>query len=564
MTMLSLRTVLSIVMLAILAALAASCATKPAPAPVLQTTETVLCMFDYAEKTFPRHGEMVIIGGERPDTLAISPDGKHTAYTCENPHWEFPAIRFAPRQAEQVPSPPEGSNKWCLAVVDGVGGKKYDEIVTFQYPPSYRYSAPITRTYFFSPDSQRLAYVALAHGSYFIVADGVEGAPYQEIYSMAFSPDSKHVAFAAKKGGRFVVVRDGVEGGMYDAPPPGHLDDFVRQSRGYFDEAFPEWKATFNTPELVFSPDSRHLAYAVRDLNKATVVVLDGMERGGYSQVARLTFSPDSSRLAYFADDGKGWLLAMTGVDGKEYEIPRYRLTSSFGVHQAIVFSPNGKHFAYVARAGSKECVLLDNVAGEGHPQIRPGSFIFSPDSAHYAYLAYVPGTKGKMCVVYDGWARDTGARYDELAFSPDSRHFAFTKCDGKRWVVVLDRKKSAVYDGVSQLTFSPDSQHLAYGASNGRNRFVVLDGRKGRGYDAVSHIVFSPDSEHLAYLAGFYRSSEVLVLDDAEARLYQMRYGDDIVFPAPDKCRVYMRNGSGGISVLEAAAPSAVPPTDK
>ena len=54
---------------------------------------------------------------------------------------------------------------------------------------------------------------------------------------------------------------------------------------------------------IVFSPDSRHVAYPAGD--DPTVVVLDGKQLGAYKDVQSdsVVFSPDSAHLAFWAND---------------------------------------------------------------------------------------------------------------------------------------------------------------------------------------------------------------------------------------------------------------------
>ncbi len=77
----------------------------------------------------------------------------------------------------------------------------------------------------FSPDSQRVAYVAGAGGKWVVVVDGKEGKQYDRIgldsHSLIFSPDSRRVAYIAKVGdtwfNNWFVVADGTEGKRYDS-----------------------------------------------------------------------------------------------------------------------------------------------------------------------------------------------------------------------------------------------------------------------------------------------------------------------------------------------------------
>ena len=88
-------------------------------------------------------------------------------------------------------------------VVDGQEQKQYDW--------------PHIRSIVFSPDSQRLAYVAFDGDRPFLVVDGQEGQRYESIRegSVVFSPDSQRVAYVVgmpeEDGGHPFVVVDGQE-----------------------------------------------------------------------------------------------------------------------------------------------------------------------------------------------------------------------------------------------------------------------------------------------------------------------------------------------------------------
>jgi hypothetical protein len=105
----------------------------------------------------------------------MSPDRSRIAYICEDEDKAF-------------------------VVVDGVEGKKYDEI-----------DKSIVKVVF-SPDSSRVAYSAREGDRWVTVVDGVESEKYDRTCFVTFSPDSQRVTYVATEGNKQFIVVDGVEG----------------------------------------------------------------------------------------------------------------------------------------------------------------------------------------------------------------------------------------------------------------------------------------------------------------------------------------------------------------
>jgi Tol biopolymer transport system component len=196
-----------------------------------------------------------------------------------------------------------------------------DEIVSAKYPDVGSGTGVV-----FSPDGQHLAYAALtAPGTEFVVIDGKEDEPYDNVGKLYFSPDSRRVLYTAWRAGKAFVVIDGVPGKAYDAI-------------GY--------------PEQPFSPDSRRVAYlAARDGKR--MVVADGKEEGDYEEIAWLWFSPDSRHVAYRAKRGKKQFAVVDGHKGKPYDLLF-----------APTFSPDCRRVAYFADDTGKTFVVVDGVEG--------------------------------------------------------------------------------------------------------------------------------------------------------------------------------------------------------
>jgi Tol biopolymer transport system component len=175
----------------------------------------------------------------------------------------------------------------------------------------------------FSPNGQRLVYVAQVGKQQVVVVDGQAGKPYKGIAfgSLVFSADSQHVAYGAndEEEDTWFVVLDGQAGKPYEAWVTGP----------------------------VFSPDSQRLAYAVAVDEAKQTVVLDGLDSKAYNGIkpALLAFSPDSRRLAYGAQGDKGWHVVLDGQEGRVYEN-----LLSLGGGKIVFDAPD--RFHYLATSG--------------------------------------------------------------------------------------------------------------------------------------------------------------------------------------------------------------------
>lgn len=257
----------------------------------------------------------------------------------------------------------------------------------------------------FSPDSQRIAYVAaststlpsVSPGGFWggqrcaVFVDGVEGKRYDGIGNITFSPDSKRLAYGAwasapAQGAAGTVqvsvcVVDGVESKNY------------RMERNEMNNAavFMNGGGMFIKP--IFSPDSKHVAYVALTKN-GRVVVQDGAEGKEYGNVQNLTFSPDSTRLAYAAMGRQKWCVVNNGAEGNLYG----------GIFN-LQFTSDSKHLVWAATNETGEwgsrSIVVDEVKSQGHsfwqPPPRPGesaenSPLFVLDSP--ASLHFLEGTR--------------------------------------------------------------------------------------------------------------------------------------------------------------------------
>ncbi len=430
------------------------------------------------------------------DSLVVSPNGRRVAYVAR-------------------------AGARAFVVVDGKEEKHYSAVgkeipyVTAEGPEVLHVGTPK-----FSPDSRRVAYVAREGKKWFVVVNGNEENPYDDVggLTLIFSPDSRRVAYAASVAGKQFVVVDG-----------------EKKEKPY------EWIGA-----LLFSPDSRRVAYRA-GVGGRQVVVVDGKEEVPYDGVAQgegpgffpgswwvaidylyLRFSPDSRRVAYEAILGARVLAV---VDGKE---EKYNSEEYNGVREGPIFSPNSRRVAYAVSLPNEQCwfVMVDGKKEKPYDLIGEESLVFSPDSQRVAYSAKA---SAKWLVVVDGKEESPYDCIDEgPIFSPDSRRVVYAACVGGKQFVVVDGKEEKPYESINSLLFSPDSRRTVYGANLGEKWTVVVDGIEQKQYDGIgAHTIFSPDSRRVTYW-GQAGEKWFVVVDGREGKPYDDMLTAAITFDSP------------------------------
>ena len=127
---------------------------------------------------------------------------------------------------------------------------------------------------------------------------------------------------------------------------------------------------------------------------------------------AYVLFSPDGKRFAYVKRVPGGMAAVVDGKVGRAYD--------SIGVFQ---FSPDSKHDFYVGTRNS-QFVVFDGQEMEGEGTVK--NFVFSQTGGRLAYLAYGPATGFHMVV--DGKASPRFQEYvaHSMSFSEDGKHYAY------------------------------------------------------------------------------------------------------------------------------------------
>jgi hypothetical protein len=113
---------------------------------------------------------------------------------------------------------------------------------------------------------------------------------------------------------------------------------------------------------IALSPDGAHVAFRLRHHEGqgeerhevAQTVSLDGKSGTRFDAVRDIRFSPDSTRCAYLAERaGSSKVLYVIDQEGAGPDADEVSL---------FAFSPTGRHYAYLARHGEQQCVVVDGV----------------------------------------------------------------------------------------------------------------------------------------------------------------------------------------------------------
>lgn len=289
--------------------------------------------------------EYMVVDGERGSfyryvTLPLfSPDSKRFAYLATNSnrgsYWVVDDQEYGPyKHVSLLKFSPDSMHfgfiakdyKNIFAVIDGVAEEDYD------WSPSF--PSPLV----FSPDGKRYMYTAIKDGKHILLVNGKEkGRPYENISSYKFSPDSKRIAFIAREAndGKNLFVLDGKESKRYENVYMNYSFSPDSKHCGFMAELpdetyvvvkdFVEGRAHKEIPwwiPLVFSPDSKHMAYSASEDGKHWFAVINGEVKKyhpGYMK-GSIVFTPDSSDIGYLASDNGQWFAIVGGQESDRFD----------------------------------------------------------------------------------------------------------------------------------------------------------------------------------------------------------------------------------------------------
>lgn len=332
--------------------------------------------------------------------------------------------------------------------VDGVAGHVYERIGLLRY----------------APQGNRLAYQVQDNGRSFVVLDGQKGPDFSNVGTMRFSPDGSRFAYrAADKDDKQFVIIDGKQGPKFEGVPQ----------------------------DIIFSPDSKHVAYVGISSTGSHIFLLDHKKREAHDDITDITFSPDSRHVAYAAKK-----------DGRWHVVKNNKIGPAYNNVGDITFSADSSHIAYTARKHNRPIVVKDGqeITADSGFLANP---MFSPDGSRFVYLLLIPDEQ-ELYVVIDGERGPACKKLGSILFSPDGKHWAYSILVNDRWTVVSDKGKGPDFDKIRLLLYlaHKTAGNFCYiGVENGKE-CLVTDGKQSQYYDSVGMPLTAPETGDTAYVA--------------------------------------------------------------
>jgi hypothetical protein len=367
------------------------------------------------------------------------------------------------------------------------------------------------------------------------------------------------VAYLALDGNKYVMVVDGQPSEKFELiekfhlhPRTGRVLCTAQNGQNHYLLADGKTLGPYDSVGVSGFCDSGDSYAAVVVRRPMMHCLVNGREGEAFQSIAApVVFSPEGKHFAYLAER-KGGRMAVV-VDGTirdEYEPQTGRDGRSRAAYEReIIFSPDSKRVAYRVRTPFGQWAM--NVDGRAFPGGQAvGQFLFSPDSKHFAYIVW---GKDGVTLILDGQKHGTYEYVAELQFGPCSQHTCFAAIKGGKRLVMLDDKEGPVFgygSDISPVSFSPDGRRIMYVVWENDKNFIVVDADRTGPFDVVSARTFSPESRR--YACAVQRGKKWLqVIDGKEQRPYDAVW--DLAFaPKGDRYAYVARQGKQSFVVHE------------
>jgi Tol biopolymer transport system component len=284
-------------------------------------------------------------------------------------------------------------------------------------------------THHFSPDGKRFAYNTFDdQGKVYIMLDGQPLKAYDKIGNQVFSPDSKRLAFTVVQNGKALVVCDNQEGKLtypetfypLFSPDSKSLAYWARSAdrKTYYviwnDQEMVQMKGE---PQLAFSPDSKSLACTTYQGEMYRFGEKGELLAAGFEAASKPVFSPDSRHIAYAVGKEKNWRIA---VDNNAFsgsydpqKVMHWDGPAGGGSRMTLDapgFSADGKHVYAVGFRGTLKprdpksfFIVCDGVEGPSHDGLW-----FPPEFQNHAkVLRYVVQDGDQARLMEWAWPKD-------------------------------------------------------------------------------------------------------------------------------------------------------------
>jgi hypothetical protein len=297
----------------------------------------------------------------------------------------------------------------------------------------------------------------------------------------------------------------------------------------------------------VFPKGGRVHWYAIVDYEGShSVVIVRGKPEHRIEEVLQAAASPTGDVLAIKMRVAGGIRVYVNGDESLTYEE-----VGSF------IFSPNGRHVAYIAVKGQDHYAILDN--GALRPYLYISELTFHPTAE--ADLYYIAQVEKNKWVVLDNFSKphsETHAALGGLIFAPNGNRSAYAYLRNRKFQVFDGKNTGEPYDRVGDLSFTPDSAHIVYSAHRGKAVEVLWDHKPLCTAEGIMSLTIAPNGQFVAYIAR-EKEGQAVYLHNKKLGTYEKV--DKILIPAaPKPTVIYIVEYNGRHHIFINGAPESGP----